>query len=167
MAVRKNILKLARKISGPVAMLITLDENAPEYKVLNCVVTDEMAEVALAMELRGPMPLEKIAKRCGKPLEETKRLVDQLAEAGVCIFHSENGVDVFELPVFVPGVMEKMMNNRAQCEKHPEIPAGFEEYARLRGASSPPSCRWAPPPCGSSPSRAPSTATAAASPMSR
>lgn len=110
MAVRKNILKLARKISGPVAMLITLDENAPEYKVLNCVVTDEMAEVALAMELRGPMPLEKIAKRCGKPLEETKRLVDQLAEAGVCIFHSENGVDVFELPVFVPGVMEKMMN---------------------------------------------------------
>lgn len=61
MAVRKNILKLARKISGPVAMLITLDENAPEYKVLNCVVTDEMAEVALAMELRGPMPLGKIA----------------------------------------------------------------------------------------------------------
>lgn len=54
MAARKNILKLARKISGPVAMLIDLDENAPEYKVLNCVVTDEMAEVALAMELRGP-----------------------------------------------------------------------------------------------------------------
>lgn len=148
MAVRKNILKLARKISGPVAMLITLDENAPEYKVLNCVVTDEMAEVALAMELRGPMPLEKIAKRCGKPLEETKRLVDQLAEAGVCIFHSENGVDVFELPVFVPGVMEKMMNNRAQCEKHPEIPAGFEEYARLRGGLLSPKL-----PVGASPMR--------------
>ena len=133
MAARKNILKLARKISGPVAMLIDLDENAPEYKVLNCVVTDEMAEVALAMELRGPLPLETIAKRCKKPLEETRRLVDQLAETGVCIFHSENGVDLFELPVFVPGVMEKMMNNRAQCEAHPEIPAGFEEYARLRG----------------------------------
>lgn len=133
MAARKNIIKLAKKISGPVAMLITLDENAPEYKVLNCVVTDEMAEVALAMELRKPFPIETIAKRCGKPVDETQRLVNQLAEAGVCIFHSENGVDVYELPVFVPGVMEKMMNNRAQCEKHPEIPAGFEEYARLRG----------------------------------
>ncbi|WP_367925553.1 FAD-dependent oxidoreductase [uncultured Ruthenibacterium sp.] len=133
MAVRKNILKLAKKISGSVAMLVKLDENAPEYKVLNCVVTDEMAEVALALELRKPLPLETIAKRCGKTLEETKKQMDLLTEAGVVIFHSENGVDVFELPVFVPGVMEKMMNNRAQCEKHPEIPAVFEEYARLRG----------------------------------
>ncbi|WP_435413757.1 FAD-dependent oxidoreductase [Ruthenibacterium intestinale] len=133
MAVRKNILKLAKKISGSVAMLVKLDENAPEYKVLNCVVTDEMAEVALALELRKPLPLETIAKRCGKTLEETKKQMDRLTEVGVVIFHSENGVDVFELPVFVPGVMEKMMNNRAQCEKHPEIPAAFEEYARLRG----------------------------------
>lgn len=30
MAVRKNILKLAKKISGSVAMLVKLDENAPE-----------------------------------------------------------------------------------------------------------------------------------------
>ena len=87
MAARKNIIKLAKKISGPVAMLITLDENAPEYKVLNCVVTDEMAEVALAMELRKPFPIETIAKRCGKPVDETQRPVNQLAEAGVCIFH--------------------------------------------------------------------------------
>lgn len=148
MAARKNIIKLAKKISGPVAMLITLDENAPEYKVLNCVVTDEMAEVALAMELRKPFPIETIAKRCGKPVDETQRLVNQLAEAGVCIFHSENGVDVYELPVFVPGVMEKMMNNRAQCEKHPEIPAGFEEYARLRGGLLSPKL-----PVGASPMR--------------
>ena len=71
MAVRKNILKLAKKISGSVAMLVKLDENAPEYKVLNCVVTDEMCEVALALELRKPQPLETIARRCGLPLEET------------------------------------------------------------------------------------------------
>lgn len=67
MAVRKNILKLAKKISGSVAMLVKLDENAPEYKVLNCVVTDEMCEVALALELRKPQPLETIARRCGLP----------------------------------------------------------------------------------------------------
>ena len=90
-------------------------------------------QVALAMELRRPFPIETIAKRCGRPVDEPQRLVDRLAEVGVCIFHAENGVDVYELPVFVPGVMEKMMNNRAQCEQHPEFPAGFEEYARLRG----------------------------------
>ena len=78
MAVRKNILKLAKKISGSVAMLVKLDENAPEYKVLNCVVTDEMAEVALALELRKPLPLDTIAKRCGKSLEETKKQMDLL-----------------------------------------------------------------------------------------
>lgn len=148
MAVRKNILKLAKKISGSVAMLVKLDENAPEYKVLNCVVTDEMAEVALALELRKLQPLETIARRCGLPPEETKARLDKLTEAGVCIFHSENGVDVFELPVFVPGVMEKMMNNRAQCEKHPEIPAAFEEYARLRGGLLSPKL-----PVGASPMR--------------
>ena len=148
MAVRKNILKLAKKISGSVAMLVKLDENAPEYKVLNCVVTDEMCEVALALELRKPQPLETIARRCGLPLEETKARLDKLTEAGVSIFHSENGVDVFELPVFVPGVMEKMMNNRAQCEEHPEIPAAFEEYARLRGGLLSPKL-----PVGASPMR--------------
>ena len=82
MAVRKNILKLAKKISGSVAMLVKLDENAPEYKVLNCVVTDEMCEVALALELRKPQPLETIARRCGLPLEETKARLDKLTEAG-------------------------------------------------------------------------------------
>lgn len=148
MAVRKNILKLAKKISGSVAMLVKLDENAPEYKVLNCVVTDEMCEVALALELRKPQPLETIARRCGLPLEETKARLDKLTEAGVSIFHSENGVDVFELPVFVPGVMEKMMNNRAQCEEHPEISAAFEEYARLRGGLLSPKL-----PVGASPMR--------------
>jgi len=133
-AARKKILKLAKKICGATALMIKLDENAPEYYVLDCVVTDDMADVGLAMLLRKPQTLAQIAKKCGRPLEETKALAYQLAQVGGCIFHEENGEDVFELTVFVPGVMEKMCENKALCEKYPAIPRAFEEYARLRGA---------------------------------
>nr|WP_264852282.1 FAD-dependent oxidoreductase [Clostridium sp. E14] len=114
-------------------MMITIDEKAPEYYVLECVVTDEMADVGLAMELRKPETIEQIAKKCGKTVEETKRLAMELAQVGACIFHSEHGVDLFELTVFVPGVMEKVVGNKELCEKYPQIPKAFEEYARLRG----------------------------------
>lgn len=133
MAARKNILKLAKKISGATAMLFKIDENAPEYYVLDCVVTDEMAQVGLAMELRKPQTIAQIAKKCGKSPEETERLAFELAKVGGSVFHSENGEDVYELTVFVPGVMEKVVGNKELCEKYPQIPKAFEEYARLRG----------------------------------
>jgi NADPH-dependent glutamate synthase beta subunit-like oxidoreductase/NAD-dependent dihydropyrimidine dehydrogenase PreA subunit len=134
MPIRKKILQLAKKISGPTALMVKWDENAPEYYVLDCVVTDEMAEVGLGMELRKPQTIARIAKKCGKDLETTRKLAYELAQVGACIFHAENGEDVFELTVFVPGVMEKMCENKELCEKYPAIPRAFEEYARLRGA---------------------------------
>ena len=133
MALRKKLAKLVKKICGSTAMMIKIDENAPEYKLLERVVTDEMAEVGLALELRKTQTIEQIAKKCGKSVEETQRIVMELAEVGACIFHSEDGVDLFELTVFVPGVMEKVVGNKELCEKYPQIPAAFEEYARLRG----------------------------------
>ncbi|MEA4895348.1 MAG: FAD-dependent oxidoreductase, partial [Oscillospiraceae bacterium] len=114
--------------------MVKLDESAPEYYILDCVVTDEMAEVGLAMELRKTQTVAQIAKKCGKPIEETARLARELSQVGACIFHEENGEDVYELTVFVPGVMEKMVENKELCEKHPPIPKAFEEYARLRGS---------------------------------
>ena len=134
MAARTKIIRLAKKISGPTALMIKIDENAPEYYVLDCIVTDEMAEVGLAMELRRPQTLAQIAKKCGKSPAETERLARELAQVGACIFHEENGEDVFELTVYVPGVMEKVVENKELCEKFPAIPRAFEEYARLRGA---------------------------------
>ncbi len=134
MAGRKRIIKLAKKISGATALMVKIDENAPEYYVLDCIVTDEMADVGLAMELRKTQTIPQLAKKCGKSLEETERLARELAQVGACIFHEENGKDVFELTVFVPGVMEKTVENKELCEKYPAIPKAFEEYARLRGA---------------------------------
>ena len=45
MSVRPKIMKLARMIGGLPGMLNKLDENSPEYYCLDCVVTDEMADV--------------------------------------------------------------------------------------------------------------------------
>ena len=133
MAQRKNIARLARKICGATAMMVKIDGKAPEYYVLDRIVTDEMAEVGLAMALRKPRTIEEIARRCGKPVEATRELAMKLAVAGACIFHSEGGEDLYELTVFVPGVMEKVVSNKELCETYPEIPRAFEEYARLRG----------------------------------
>ena len=71
MAARKKIIKLAKKISGPTALMVKIDENAPEDYVLDCIVTDEMAEVGLAMELRKTQTIAQLAKKCGKSLAET------------------------------------------------------------------------------------------------
>jgi len=133
MAARKKIVRLAKKICGATAMMVRIDEKAPEYYVLDKIVTDDMADVGLAMALRKPRTVEEIARRCGRPVEETRELAMRLAVAGGCIFHSEDGVDLYELTVYVPGVMEKVVSNKELCEKYPEIPKAFEEYARLRG----------------------------------
>ncbi len=133
MAARKKIVKLAKKIAGTTALMVKIDENAPEYYVLECVVTDEMADVGLAMELRKPQTIDEIARKCGKSVEETEKLAFELAKAGACVFYSQGGIDMYELTVFVPGVMEKAVSNKELCEKHPQIAVAFEEYARLRG----------------------------------
>ena len=81
-------------------MMFKNDENAPEYYVLECCVTDEMADAGLAMELRNHKPLNKLQK-CGKPVDETQKLAMEPVEVGGCIFYSENGIDLFELTVFM------------------------------------------------------------------
>ena len=66
MSVRPKIMKLARMIGGLPGMLNKLDENSPEYYCLDCVVTDEMADVALAAGLRKYRTMEYLAQKCGK-----------------------------------------------------------------------------------------------------
>ena len=86
---RPLIMKLATKISVEAKSYTGITVNDPEYRILEPVVTDEMAEVALAAKVRKNMTAQEIAKRCKKPLEETKKLLWDLAVAGVMRVHSE------------------------------------------------------------------------------
>jgi NADPH-dependent glutamate synthase beta subunit-like oxidoreductase/NAD-dependent dihydropyrimidine dehydrogenase PreA subunit len=132
MALRKKIVKLCEMIGGIAGMINKIDENSPEYYSLNCCVTDEMAEVALAMGLRKERTFQEIAKKCGKTVEETKRLAIELADLGVCkILHYETE-DRCLIQIFAPGMLEMMVGATENVEKHPEIAKAFEEYTRLR-----------------------------------
>ena len=105
----------------------------PEYMILEPVVTDEMAEVGLCLEFRKPKSAEEVAKECGKSLEETEKLLWDLAMAGVCFVNKIDGVDKYWLDTWVPGVMEMMVNNKENVKKYPQIAEAFEAYGRIRG----------------------------------
>ncbi|MDA3731473.1 FAD-dependent oxidoreductase [Niameybacter massiliensis] len=132
--VKKKVLELANKIgAGITAGLIKVKPTDPEYKILEPVVTDEMAEVALHLEIRKPKRLEEVVAKCKRPADEVEKILLQLAEDGVIKVEKEEGVDTYFLELFVPGVMEYMVANRKNVEKYPIIAECFEEYTRKLG----------------------------------
>lgn len=132
---RKKIVKLCKMVGGLTGMMNKIDENAPEYYALECVVSDEQADVALKMGLRKPRTVKELAARCKKPEDYVRKIAMELAEIGVCKVYTENGEDVFLVQIFAPGILEMMVNNKKQCEKYPQIARAFEEYTRIRIAA--------------------------------
>ena len=66
---RELILKLGKKITDRVDVklgMTKLDEDSPEYYGLASVVTDEMAELALAMKVRVPTTPAEMSKRTAR-----------------------------------------------------------------------------------------------------
>ena len=133
MALRPKIVKLAKMVGGLTGMMNHIDENAPEYYALECVDSDEQADVALQLGLRKERTAEYVAQKCGKSLEETREILMELAQIGVCkVYHNEAGEEVFLVQIFAPGILEMMVNNDEQVKAHPQIGKAFEEYTRLR-----------------------------------
>lgn len=128
---RKLILKLGQMITDRIGVKVTVDD--PEYWGLACVLTDEMAEVCLAMKVRKPMTSQEIAKKCGKPLERVEQLLQEMSVIGMIEYNWENADrhKQYVLPMFVPGCAEFMMMNKTQVEEHPELADFFENMSRL------------------------------------
>ena len=108
----------------------------PEYMILEPVVTEEMAEVGLCLKFRKPQSAEEVAPLCGRSLEDTKKLLWELADAGVCFVNEIDGVDKYWTEIWVPGVMEMMSNNLENVRKYPQIAEAFEAYGRVRGSQT-------------------------------
>ena len=73
---REKIIALGKKMTDRIPYKLGLEkltESDPEYYGLECVVTDDEADVALAMDLRKPTTPEKIAKKMGKPVPTFRR----------------------------------------------------------------------------------------------
>mgnify|MGYP001249813879 FL=1 len=128
---RELILKLGQKITDRIGVKVT--ENDPEYWGLAGVVTDEMAEVALAMKVRVPATAAEVAKKCKKSVERTEELLEQMSVIGLIEYNRENEDHhkQYILPMFVPGCAEFMVMNKEQVETHPEIADFFEQMSKL------------------------------------
>ena len=133
---RELILKLGKKITDRIPYKLGMEKltvNDPEYWGLAGVVTDEMAEVALCMDVRKPITLPKLAKKTKKPEAELEKLLQEMAVVGIIEYNWENEDHhkQYVLPMFVPGCAEFMMMNAKQVEEHPELADFFEQMARL------------------------------------
>lgn len=128
---RKLILKLGQMITDRVGVKVTV--NDPEYWGLAEVLTDEMAEVCLAMKVRKPMRLEEIAKKCKKDPKRVEELLQEMSKIGMMEYNWENEDHhkQYVLPMFVPGCAEFMMMNEKQVEEHPILADFFENMSRL------------------------------------
>lgn len=129
---RPKIVKLAKMVGGIAGVMNKIEEESPEYMALEYVVSDEQADVALNMGLRKPRTVEYVSKKCNKSIEETHKILMELAVIGVCKVWHEDGVELFWVNIFAPGMLEMMVNNREQLEAHPQIGKAFELYTRTR-----------------------------------
>ena len=85
------------------------------------------------MKVRVPATAPQIAKKCGKSLERTEELLQEMSVIGLIEYNWENKdhVKQYILPMFVPGCAEFMMMNEKQVEEHPELADFFENMSRL------------------------------------
>ena len=133
---RELILKLGKKITDRIPYKLGMEKltvNDPEYWGLAGVVTDEMAEVALCMDVRKPITLPKLAKKTKKPEAELEKLLQEMAVVGIIEYNWENPQHEkqYILPMYVPGSAEFMVMNKEQVEKHTEVADFFENMSRL------------------------------------
>ena len=130
-APRELILKLGQMITDRIGHKVTAED--PEYYGLACIVTDEMAEVALKMKVRQPKTLEQLAKLTGKDPAHLEQLLYDMSYVGLIEFNWENPKreKQYVLPMFVPGSAEFSNMRKDQLEAHPELARFFERMTFL------------------------------------
>ena len=142
---REKILKLARKITDCVDhKILGVTVNDPEYWGLACVVTDEMADVALKMKVRHHYTFEDLlAKNPELGKEKLQKLLDDMSRVGILEYdygdnYDHNGpikgakkIRRYTLPMFVPGSAEFTNMIKKQLDDHPELAMFFERMTYL------------------------------------
>ena len=144
-----KIIALGKKITDvaghmlPLVGKVTSDD--PEYWGLADMVTDEMADVALAMEKRHPYTLDEVAKLVPQfDKDKLSKLLEEMSFIGLLEYdygyhYDHNGRTApqserrYILPMFVPGSAElfnmdedpKTGENR-RIKEHPEVAPFFE-----------------------------------------
>lgn len=137
MAVKEKVLQFANKVSNnKPGSRGWFDEKDARYRILEPVVTDEMAEVLLCMKIRKKVTAKDVAPLCNKSEERCSELLLELADIGVVFVNNINGVDTFWYETWVPGIMEMMVNHKENVRKYPQIAKAFNDYGIENGPRS-------------------------------
>ena len=141
---REKILKLGKKITDCLPhKLHGLTTDDPEYWGLACVVTDEMADIALKMKVRKHYTFEQLLKmNKGYTNTELQKILDEMSHIGILEYdygdlYDKNGPIEgkrerrYLLPLFVPGSAEFTNMIKEQLDEHPELAMFFERMTFL------------------------------------
>lgn len=142
---RKNVLKLARKITDCIDHKIGgVTTNDPEYWGLACILTDDMVDIALTMKVRHHYTYEDLWKMNSKfSDEEFKAILEKMCQIGILEYdygdyYDDNGpipntphIRRYVLPMFVPGSAEFTNMVKKQMDEHPELAMFFERMTFL------------------------------------
>ncbi len=150
-APREKILKLGKKmtdVTGHKLGKVTSDD--PEYWGLACIITDEMADIALAMKQRHPYTVPELWKLCRVKEEEKEHfqeVLDEMSYVGLLEYdygyhYDHNGRTApqserrYILPLFVPGAaelfnMEEGPEGNKRLREHPEVGYFFERMTSI------------------------------------
>ena len=141
---REKILKLGKKITDCLPhKLHGLTTDDPEYWGLACVVTDEMADIALKMKVRKHYTFEQLLKmNKGYTSTELQKILDEMSHIGILEYdygdlYDKNGPIEgkrerrYLLPFFVPGSAEFTNMIKEQLDEHPELAMFFERMTFL------------------------------------
>lgn len=141
---REKILKLGKKITDCLShKLHGLTTDDPEYWGLACVVTDEMADIALKMKVRKHYTFEQLLKmNKGYTSTELQKILDEMSHIGILEYdygdlYDKNGPIEgkrerrYLLPLFVPGSAEFTNMIKEQLDEHPELAMFFERMTFL------------------------------------
>ena len=141
---REKILKLGKKITDCLPhKLHGLTTDDPEYWGLACVVTDEMADIALKMKVRKHYTFEQLLEmNKGYTSTELQKILDEMSHIGILEYdygdlYDKNGPIEgkrkrrYLLPLFVPGSAEFTNMIKEQLDEHPELAMFFERMTFL------------------------------------
>ncbi len=133
---RKLIVKVAKMLTDCMDAktgLVKMDSNRPEYRMLDTLLTDEMAELMLKMGRRKPTTAAALAEKTGWDEERVQTLLDELSEIGIVEYnrHNADRHKQYVVPIFVVGSCENLVLNKKLREKHPEVAEFFYQMGYL------------------------------------
>ena len=123
MAVNERLITVLEHMDGKGSKF---DENHPLYILMEKLLSEEQIDVLLSMDMRVLISLEDLTARCGKPIDDVQRILDEMRMIGVVEDKIRDGKRLWEFKVVIPGMAENVVLNKENFAKYgPEIAKMF------------------------------------------